>query len=136
MIGFPQGGRKMYNIVIFGKKGCAKCKILKKRIAKVLEDEKYSAYLCTEKDITLDNDLVDLCNAECINPQQIPAFYVETEGKPIVRTSHFSQIELSCLYGVYTNYSTTGTILEEDIRNILDQVLALKLGNEKMKKDP
>ncbi|RMD75484.1 MAG: hypothetical protein D6820_14665, partial [Lentisphaerae bacterium] len=68
--------RTLYQIRIFGKKGCQKCQLLKQRVTKILDNAKYAEFEQAYFDILTEDGLVTFCSAECLNPSRIPAFLV------------------------------------------------------------
>ncbi len=75
---------KPFQVWVFGKKGCDKCAVLNQRLDKLLADERWSAFEKTYWDVETQEGIVAFCEAECVNPQRIPAFLVarlnETSG--------------------------------------------------------
>lgn len=67
---------KHYRILVFGKKGCAKCKQLNQRIDDLLALPVWAEFEKCYYDLGTVDGLVAFCKAECLNPQRIPAFVV------------------------------------------------------------
>ena len=67
---------KPYKIQVFGKPGCAKCKMLNQRLDKIMADEKWADFDREYCDVETVDGLVAFATAECINPQRIPAMLV------------------------------------------------------------
>ena len=67
---------KEYKVIAFGKKGCDKCKVLNKRLDKLMEQDEWQAFEKEYYDITTVDGLVKFAEAECLNPQRIPALLV------------------------------------------------------------
>jgi hypothetical protein len=67
---------KNHQILVFGKAGCDKCKVLNKRIDSLLEKKEWEDFEKVYCDVETEDGLLIFCNAECINPQRIPAFMV------------------------------------------------------------
>ncbi len=65
-----------YRVKVFGKPGCDKCKVLRERLDKLLEEDEWSDFDKVYCDLQTEEGLVDFCEAECINPQRIPALLV------------------------------------------------------------
>ena len=62
-----------YQIRVFGKKGCDKCRTLNQRIDKLLAKEDYAAFEKLYCDVETIDGLIAFSEAECINPSRIPA---------------------------------------------------------------
>ena len=67
---------KKFKIQVFGKPGCAKCKMLNQRLDKILADKEWSDFGKEYCDVETVDGLVAFASAECINPQRIPAMLV------------------------------------------------------------
>jgi hypothetical protein len=67
---------KTYQIHVFGKAGCDKCHTLNGRIDDLLHEEEWAAFEKVYHDLETENGLVEFCEAECLNPQRVPGFYV------------------------------------------------------------
>ncbi len=67
---------KTYRVKVFGKPGCDKCKVLQERLDKLLERDEWSDFEKIYCDLQTEEGLVEFCEAECINPQRIPALLV------------------------------------------------------------
>ncbi|MFW6151610.1 MAG: hypothetical protein ACOC6C_01415 [Verrucomicrobiota bacterium] len=112
---------KKYKVRVFGKSGCEKCAVLNSRLDKVLSREQWQDFEKEYMDLETEEGLVGLCNAECINPQQIPAMMVteiDPESgcyEPVHRKNPGEPDEIcgnSRLYqyvGLQTDYSAEGT---------------------------
>lgn len=120
-----------YQIVIFGKEGCQKCHALNQRVDKMLKKEKYAQFSKKYIDVMTEEGLVEFCNAECINPQRIPALtvrrYDETQktyqyitnpkaGKEDPVCGSFA---LHTYLGIQTDYSSNGVITPKMIDSVL-----------------
>jgi hypothetical protein len=111
---------KKYQITLFGKTDCSKCKVLNQRLDKLLKKPEWEEF--EKKYINLDTEegLVHFCKAECINPQRIPAFFVARQrnekdayepvpnprpqaGDPVCRKSR-----LHSVVGLQTDYTESG----------------------------
>lgn len=127
---------KPYRITIFGKPGCAKCKVLNERVDKLLTDDKFAEFDKVYRGLDSEDGLVEFCNVESINPQRIPAFVVSRYDsqarryEPILRTPQSDKQEASnpaSLYsvvGLQTDYSGSGTISPRMIQTVLDEARA------------
>lgn len=67
---------KGYCIRVFGKAGCNKCAVLNQRLDKLLEKEAWSDFTKQYCDVETEDGMLLFCEAECINPQRIPALLV------------------------------------------------------------
>lgn len=67
---------KKYKVVVFGKEDCDKCKTLNKRLDDLLVKEEWSEFDKHYMDVLTPDGLVEFSNAECVNPQRIPALMV------------------------------------------------------------
>jgi len=106
-------------IQVFGKTGCDKCHTLNQRLDKLLNQAEWQEFEKQSVDVETESGLVEFCEAECINPQSIPAMLVLREierGKyePITRADP-SQNDPICgksrLYqylGLQTDYGPDG----------------------------
>ena len=61
---------------VFGKTGCDKCKTLNQRLEKLLTKAEWQSFEKHYCDIMTEDGMVTFCEAECINPQRIPAMLV------------------------------------------------------------
>lgn len=67
---------KPYRIQVFGKSGCDKCKTLNQRLDRLLAKAEWEQFEKAYCDVMTVEGLIPFCEAECINPQQIPALLV------------------------------------------------------------
>ena len=67
---------KTYQIHVFGKPGCDKCHTLNGRLNDLLKEEEWSDFERIYHDLETESGLVEFCEAECLNPQRVPGFYV------------------------------------------------------------
>ena len=81
---------KTYQIHVFGKPGCAKCHTLQGRLDDLLSEPEWSDFEKIYHDLETEDGLVAFCDAECLNPQRVPGFYVSKldpstgEQRPLV----------------------------------------------------
>ncbi len=68
--------KHQYQVQVFGKPGCDKCARLNRRLDKMLAKEEWQAFEKVYFDLHTEAGLVAFCEAECINPQRIPALLV------------------------------------------------------------
>lgn len=109
-----------FRVTVFGKAGCDKCAILNQRLDKLLASEEWSDF---EKDycsVDTEEGLVSFAEAECINPQRIPAMLIMHRGsdkepfKPVNNPQPDKQDSVcskSALYqyiGLQTDYTAAG----------------------------
>ena len=120
---------KTYQIHVFGKPGCDKCHTLNGRLDDLLQ----------EADLETENGLVEFCEAECLNPQRVPGFYISKanpatgEQEPLPNPQPGSAEApggASALYtwlGLQTDYSGAGrgVITPRMIEAVLRQAKAL-----------
>ncbi len=125
---------KDYNILIFGKKGCDKCKVLNKRMDSILEKPEYENFDKTYYDVTEIAGLVEFSKTEILNPQRIPSFLVlkkneegEYEKIPQTFTEGFDEsgkYRFPTFVGLQTDYSNGGVIKPSDIKDVLHEASA------------
>lgn len=65
-----------YKIQVFGKKGCQKCSVLNQRLDKMLAEKEWAEFEKCYRDVETEEGLIAFSEAECINPQRIPAMMV------------------------------------------------------------
>ena len=125
-----------YQIQVFGKEGCDKCRTLNQRLDKLLEKSGYTAFEKIYCDLETIDGLVAFSEAECINPSRIPALLItawnEAEGDyepvaiPVPGTDDpvCGQAKLYHYLGLQTDYSETGkgVISPKMIQTVLDEV--------------
>ncbi len=124
-------------IIVFGKMGCVKCKVLQSRLDELLERDEWKSHFVKEYcDVETLDGIVEFCKSECVNPQRIPAFLVmswnpETQAyEPVANPEPGKADELckhSRLYqfmGIQTDYSDVGkgVITKPMIESVLAEV--------------
>jgi hypothetical protein len=67
---------KEFRVRVFGKADCDKCKTLNQRLDKLLEKPEWALFEKEYYDVLTVDGLVAFAEAECVNPQQIPAMLV------------------------------------------------------------
>ena len=109
-----------YRVHVFGKRDCDKCTVLNQRLDKLLKNEKWSAFEKYYNDIETELGLVAFAEAECINPQRIPAMMIMKQNtetgeyepvpnsKPGANDPVFKKSKLYQYLGVQTDYTDTG----------------------------
>jgi thiol-disulfide isomerase/thioredoxin len=117
----------MKQVVLFGKTGCGKCKVLKGRVEKLLEKDDYKDFSLVYHDILNENSLVEFCKVEELNPQRIPAVVIYKDSMPQVHYLKLAlpeacgDIQLNAKLGVQTDYDTgNGTITPEVVMHLLE----------------
>lgn len=129
--------KKPFQIVIYGKEGCQKCHVLNQRVDRLLKKEEWSDFSKVYYDVLTEPGLVEFCNAECINPQRIPALTVKRYNatlddyeyipnpSPGVYDPICGSSKLYTYLGVQTDYSASGIITLKMIKSILITAKAL-----------
>lgn len=126
-----------YRIQVFGKAGCSKCKTLNARVDKLLKKEEWQSFTKEYIDVMTVDGLIPFCEAECINPQRIPAMMVARlneqtgEYEPVGNKSPGGEDKIcgnSKLYqhlGLQTDYSFggSGVITPKMIAAVLSDAL-------------
>ena len=118
----------MLTIHIFGKSdGCTKCAALKRKVASVMEEEKYRGrFVVSFHDVLTEEGLVDFCRSN-INPNSLPGLVIGT-GELFLESVCTSEewLERGNLLrpwlGLFTDYGERhrGVITTEEIRGLLD----------------
>ncbi len=130
---------KTYQIHVFGKPGCDKCHTLNGRLDDLLQETEWAGFEKIYHDLETENGLVEFCEAECLNPQRVPGFYVSKahpatgEQEPIPNPNPGAADApggASALYtwvGLQTDYSPVGrgVITPKMIEAVLRQAKAL-----------
>lgn len=119
---------KRFRLMVFGKEGCDKCKVLKSRLEKTLADEKYSDFEMQYLSLGTLEGLIEFSQSEVLNPQRIPSFMVMAGGKngnyrPISMHGLIDDLngaDLTTYLRLETDYSTDGVITPKMIREVLD----------------
>lgn len=123
---------KRFQVVLFGKEGCDKCEVLKKRLNKILQEKPYEEFELVYCDLGTVEGLVRFCRCEVLNPQRIPSFMVyhkqaaqhEAVPAPVrYKKKVFAEEEIETFLALETDYKTTGIVTPAMIRNALDQAL-------------
>lgn len=76
-----QGGsdaamRKPFRVMVFGKTGCEKCKVLNRRLDRLFADAQWRDFEKQYCDVETEDGLIAFCRAQCVNPSRIPALLV------------------------------------------------------------
>ena len=128
---------KPYQVAVFGKRGCDKCGVLNQRLDKLLAKDEWQDFEKKNFDVETEEGIVTFCDAECMNPQRIPAMLVlsrneETgEYDPVLNPAPGEKDAVcrnSRLYqyiGLQTDYTQSGggTITPKMISSVLGEVL-------------
>ena len=111
---------KALRVVVFGKSGCDKCALLNQRLDKLLEGGEWSEFEKHYCSVDTEEGLVAFSEAECINPQRIPAMLVmhrSSESAPFAPVENpnpgdYNDIckksELYQYIGLQTDYTAKG----------------------------
>jgi hypothetical protein len=67
---------KPFRLQVFGKPGCDKCRALNQRLDTLLADAAWSDFEKEYCDVETEPGIIAFCEAECLNPQRIPALLV------------------------------------------------------------
>ncbi|AKJ64560.1 hypothetical protein [Kiritimatiella glycovorans] len=122
-----------YRVTVFGKQNCDKCKALNRRLDKELKRDGMAEFEKEYVDLDTEQGLVRFCEAECINPQRIPAMLVarrdEQSGRyepipaPSAETEGPDPSRLGPVLGLQTDYSERGRgiLKPETIRGVLNE---------------
>jgi hypothetical protein len=124
---------KDYAVLVFGKEGCDKCKVLNRRIDKLLEKPEWTRIEKKYFDITTVDGLVNFAEAESLHPQRIPALLV-CKAKPDGSTERIHQrftegYDADGVYrvpgyvGLETDYTDGGVITPEDIEKVFREAV-------------
>lgn len=131
-----QGGSgtmdKPFRVLVFGKTGCDKCKMLNRRLDRLFGEEKWQDFEKQYCDVETEEGLIAFCRAQCVNPSRIPALLVTRRSQdgtyePVVNAAAEKQDAVcgrSRLYqyvGLQTDYSEigSGVITPEMIEAVL-----------------
>lgn len=104
---------------VFGKAGCDKCTMLKRRVTKLLEKPEYSAIEMRYQDLFSEDGLVQFCLAQCLNPSRVPALVMSrlradgtsewlANPQPGEDEEIFGKAKLYQYLGVQTDYGDHG----------------------------
>lgn len=130
---------KTYQVHVFGKPGCDKCHTLNGRLDDLLQEVDWADFEKIYHDLETENGLVEFCEAECLNPQRVPGFYVSkadpatSEQAPLPNPNPGAMDApggSSALYtwvGLQTDYSSAGrgVITPRMIEAVLRQAKSL-----------
>ena len=111
---------------VFGKEGCGKCALLKRRLADILSMPEYSDVSMEYHDVLALPGIVEFCKSGCLNPNRIPALLISRDGKWVdsgMRLDSEGVFDQSVTYpyaGMQTDYDNGGVIRPADIRRVID----------------
>ncbi len=127
---------KRFRVLVFGKSGCDKCAVLNQRLDKVLAKKAWSEFEKVSYDGESLDGLVTFCQAECLNPQRIPAMLVMRKGAgdayeplpnpaPDKKDAVCGNSRLYQYVGLQTDYTAAGKglITPKMIESVLQQAL-------------
>ncbi len=127
-----------YQIHIYGKKGCDKCAILNQRLDKLLKDDAWQDFEKVYNDVETEEGVISFAEAECINPQRIPAMLIKQldqasgayapvpNAKPDTPAKLYKKSKLYQYLGLQTDYTDIGrgVISPKMIKSCLTEVRA------------
>ena len=130
---------KTYQIHVFGKPGCDKCHTLNGRLDDILQESDWANFEKVYHDLETETGLVEFCEAECLNPQRVPGFFVSKANPATGQQEPLPNPDpgapgapggASALYtwiGLQTDYSPVGrgVITPKMIEAVLRQAKAL-----------
>lgn len=121
---------KPYRILVFGKTGCDKCKVLQTRLDNMVAAPEWQDFEKTYSDVETEDGLVEFCRTGCINPHRIPAFVVKKRNTQTgaydyiadTRPESLDRSRLNVHVGVQTDYSDAGRglITPQTIASVLE----------------
>ena len=118
---------------VFGKQGCKKCEMLKRRLSALLEKPEYAGIEMRYHDVLSLDGIVDFCKADCLNPNRIPALLmsVERDGKerylpgPLHGRECYEESAVCGHLGMQTDYNNGGGVIPPAaIQDVLERALA------------
>jgi hypothetical protein len=109
---------KPYQVVVFGKTGCDKCKTMQKRVDELLAKPEWADFEKAYFNVETVDGMVAYCKAECLNPQRLPALVVRratAAGSELIAVDPsaapdlvLGQCRLYHILGLQTDYSEEG----------------------------
>ena len=129
--------RKKFRVMVFGKTGCEKCKVLNRRLDRLFAEAQWQDFEKQYCDVETEDGLIAFCRAQCVNPSRIPALlvtqctdtgcYVPVQNRragttdPVCGRAHLYQY-----VGLQTDYSEIGSglITPEMIEAVLNEARA------------
>ena len=127
-----------YQIHVYGKKGCDKCAILNQRLDKLLKSDDWKDFEKVYNDVETEEGVISFAEAECINPQRIPAMLIKQLDaqngayapvpnlKPDTPAALYKKSKLYQFLGLQTDYTSAGrgVITPKMIKSCLGEVRA------------
>lgn len=118
------------NAVVFGKgQGCSKCTVLKSRLSRLLEGDKYKDIEMKFNDVLTEEGMVEFLKVEVLNPNRIPALLMQDAETGEWLSAQgcenpFDQRNTGCILGIQTDYNAGGGLISPQmIQEILDAAL-------------
>lgn len=121
---------KPYRVLVFGKTGCDKCKVLQGRLETLLATPEWQDFEKVYCDVETEDGLVEFCRTGCINPHRIPALVVQRRNTQSgayeyitdPRQESLDKTRLNVHVGVQTDYSDSGrgVLTPSTITGVLD----------------
>lgn len=105
----------MKTLHVFGKRGCGKCAIVKRRCQEI--SEKHGIELIYH-DCSTEEGLVEFCLAK-LNPNTLPAVIVGDMAGYVLAETKKSESHTFPFLGCCTNYNGSGVISTEQIEELL-----------------
>lgn len=110
---------KPFRVQVFGKPECKKCHVLNQRLDRLLAKDEWQDFEKTALLLNTEEGLIAFSEAECINPQRIPAMLVLAKGmdgdyrpvrnpKPGAEDATCGKSRLFQYLGLQTDYSDDG----------------------------
>jgi len=129
-----------YVVHVFGKKSCAKCAMLNKRLDEILTKEPWKDhFIKVYNDLETEDGLMNFCLAQSINPNRVPGMVVakysadgNTEYLPNPNPDTPDPVcKRAALYtclGIQTDYSSEGkgVITPQMIQSVLNKALEME----------
>lgn len=124
-----------YQVWLFGKQGCPKCKTLSKRVDAILKKKEWQDVEKVYWDVETEDGLVSFSKTECLNPQRIPGLVVarRTEDgcfQPIPNRAP-EKTDKTCkgaklfnVMGLQTDYTDKGVITPRMVESVLTEARA------------
>lgn len=128
---------KPFRVMVFGKTGCEKCKVLNRRLDRLFSEAQWQDFEKLYCDVETEEGLIAFCRAQCVNPSRIPALLVTrcTEAGSYVPVQNlrtgttdpvYARSHLYQYVGLQTDYSEIGSglITPEMIEAVLNEARA------------
>lgn len=126
---------KTFQVMVFGKTGCEKCKVLNKRLDDLLVKAEWADFEKSYCDVETEDGLVQFCRSECVNPNRVPAAVVARwnagngryerigNAHPETPDPVLKKSKLYTYLGIQTDYSENGQglITPKMLTSLLDE---------------